>query len=232
MKKAVLTLTCFCFFIFVKAQYTFQNVAHSIRPYNGTLIPLVDDAVSGVIPIGFQFCFWGVPYTQAYVGSNGWVGFTVGQPIAFTPFAIPTTNPFIPRNCIMGVFHDMNPGIAGAMPPTPIQYVYYRTEGVAPFRRFVVSWVNVPMYQCIALRAEQQIVLHETTNIIENSIVRKPVCAAWVNGRAIHGLHNANATQAVVIPGRNATTWALPTPETWIFTPTLCCFLDGEIIGN
>jgi hypothetical protein len=230
----------FCLWVFLAVSikgnsqaYSFAQVPFSPRLLTGTLIPLVDDAVSGVVPIGFTFCFWGNEYSQAYVGSNGWVGFTAGQPIAFTPFAIPTTNPFIPRNCIMGAFHDMNPGIAGA-PPTPTQYVYYRTEGIAPFRRFVVSWANVPMYQCIALRAQQQIVLHETSNVIENTIYFKPICAAWVNGRAIQGLHNANATQAIVIPGRNATTWSVTAnnPETYIYVPFECCNLHGDIFGN
>lgn len=214
--------------------YVVQQIPSYVRSPSGTLINFVDDAVSGAVPIGFEFCFWGVPYTNAYVGSNGFVSFSNGQPIAFTPFPIPTGNPFIPKNCIMGPFHDLNPGIAGANPPTPIQYVYYRTEGTAPFRRFVVTWVNVPMFQCIALRSEQQIVLHESTNVIENTIVKKAVCAAWVNGRAIHGLHDAAGANAVIVGTRNATTWAVPAsmPETWLFIPTLCCFLDGEIDGN
>ena len=213
--------------------YVVQQVPYSVRAYNGSMVFFGDDAATGTIPIGFQFCFWGNAYTQCYIGSNGWISFSAGQSLTFTPLSVPSTSPNIPRNCIMGPFHDMNPAIAGS-PPTIIQYVYFRTEGIAPFRRFVVSWVNVPMYLCTALRSEQQIVLHETTNIIENTIVKKSVCLNWVNGNAIHALHNANGTAAIVVLNRNANVWYVtpPNSETWLFIPMECCFLDGWIEGN
>jgi hypothetical protein len=214
--------------------YSFSQVPFDTLPLpQGTLLAYTDDQVLGPFPIGFDFCFWGIKYNQVWIGSNGWVSFSSGQPFAFTPFAIPTANPFIPKNCIMGPFHDIHTGVAGTS-PNPLEYVYYRTEGAVPFRRFIVSWHKAPMYVCTTLLASQQIIIYETTNIIRNSIIRKPICAAWVNGGAIHGLHNINGTDAIVVAGRNSTAWGGNnwTPETWEFYPELCCPIEGEIILN
>ena len=202
------------------AQYTYTSIPHSSDLLGGVNVQLVDDAVSPAIPIGFQFCFWGNKYSQCYIGSNGWVGFTAGQPIAFTPFPIPTTNFLIPKNCIM-MFHDLNPGIAG-FPASPIFYVYHYLAGTAPYRRLVVSWWSVPMYQCISMRSTQQIVIYETTNVIKIHIMQKSTCMAWVNGKAILGLHSIGGANAVVVAGRNATTWNISSPEIWQFTPDSC----------
>ena len=112
-------------------------------PYSalgGTNLVMPDDTVLGVFPIGFQFCFYGNAYTQFYCGSNGWVGFSLGQPRAFTANSIPNAGALVPKNCIMGPWMDFNPGIAGG------PYVKYQTQGVAPFRRLVVQWTNVPSY--------------------------------------------------------------------------------------
>lgn len=201
-------------------QYTYQSIPFSAEPMSGTVITMVDDAVSPVIPIGFQFCFWGNKYTQCYIGSNGWVGFTSGQPIAFTPFAIPTGSAFIPKNCIM-MFHDLHPGSAG-FPVTPMLYVKYYTAGIAPFRRFVAVWDNIPMYTCTSIRSSQQIVIYETTNLIRINIIQKSTCMAWVSGKAILGLHSIGGANAVVVTGRNATTWNISSPESWLFTPDSC----------
>jgi len=182
--------------------YTVSTVPFS--PYTllgGTNVTMTDDFITGVLPIGFQFCFFGNTYTQFYIGSNGWIGFTPGQPIAFTATAIPSAGAFVPKNCIMGPWNDLNPGF-GAGP-----YVRYQTQGVAPFRRLVVQWTNCPMYQCTSTTSTFQIVIFESTNIIEHHITNKPTCMAWAGGTATQGLHNLTGTVAVTVPGRNASVW-------------------------
>jgi gliding motility-associated-like protein len=162
---------------------------------------MTDDFITGVLPIGFQFCFFGNTYTQFYIGSNGWIGFTPGQPIAFTATAIPNVGAFVPKNCIMGPWNDLNPGF-GTGP-----YVRYQTQGLAPFRRLVVQWTNCPLYQCTSTTSTFQIVIFESTNIIEHHITNKPTCMAWAGGTATQGLHNQTGTVAVTVPGRNASVW-------------------------
>ena len=214
-------------FNLLKAQaYNVSQIPYTPRPLTGTLVTSVDDAVYGPFNIGFTFCYWGNQYTQMYIGSNGWVGFSPGQPIAFTSQSIPSTNMFVPRNCIMGPWYDLNPGIAGAMPPTPIQYIYYQMYGISPNRFMVVSWNNSPLYQCISLRGTQQIILFEDGRI-QNNILEKRVCAAWAGGTATQGLHNISGTQAIVVPGRNSSQWTvLPSqPQTWEYSPNYPIFV-------
>ncbi|MFN5317956.1 MAG: beta strand repeat-containing protein, partial [Bacteroidia bacterium] len=167
----------------------------------GTSVTMPDDTVMGPYPIGFQFCFFGNTYTQFYIGSNGWIGFTPGMTRAFTANPIPSNNMFVPRNCIMGPWMDFNPGISGG------PYIKYQTQGIAPYRRLVVQWLNVPLYQCIAIKSTFQIVIYESTNIIENHITSKPTCMAWAGGTSTQGLHNLAGNQAVAVAGRNASVW-------------------------
>ena len=213
----------------VNAQaYTVSQIPFSGKPMTGTLVNAVDDAVYGPFNITFNFCFWGNVYSQMYIGSNGWVGFTAGQPIAFTSQGIPNTNFLVPRNCIMGPWYDINPGIAGGNPATPIQYIYYQSYGSSPNRYMVISWNNAPLFQCIALRGTQQIVLYEN-GTIENSIIEKRICASWASGTATQGLHNITGTQAIIVGGRNSTQWSVTNLpmfwETWRYIPTFaqCC---------
>jgi hypothetical protein len=196
--------------------YTISNIPFNPYSYLGSIAngvfssqPLIDDEVSGIIPIGFNFCFFGNQYNQCYIGSNGWISFSPGQPTTFTALPIPQFSPIVPRNCIMGPWYDLNPGISTAScgGNTARNYIRYRTEGVAPYRRFIVSWVSIPLYGCVTTCGTQQIVLYETTNIIENYIARKPLCAGWAGGTSTQGLHNLLGTFAVTVPGRNASAW-------------------------
>ena len=159
----------------INAQYVVNNVPYAVEPMTGTFVLLSDDAIANNINMGIAFCYWGNTYTRCYIGSNGWVGWSAGQPTAFTPFPIPINNIFTPKNAAFCPFQDLNTGVAG-FPATPLTYVSYYTAGVAPFRRFVVSWNNVPMYQCTSIRSTQQVVLYETTNVIRMNIVKKSNC--------------------------------------------------------
>ncbi|MDQ3048718.1 MAG: hypothetical protein M3R27_14305, partial [Bacteroidota bacterium] len=192
--------------------YSVASVAYAPNSYNsGTFVTLSDDSQSGVLPIGFNFCFLGTSYTQFYIGSNGWVAFSP-QSTSYTSAAIPSTGAAVPKNCIMGPWQDWHPGVAGG------PYINYQTLGVAPNRRLVVSWNNCPMFSCTTLTGRFQIVLYETSNIIENYIATKPNCPGWAGGTATLGIHNAAGTIAYTVPGRNSTAWTA-TNEGWRYLP-------------
>ncbi len=195
------------------AQYGVVNIPYTPDPFNlGTPITLNDDAISNAQNIGFSFCFFGNTYTQFYIGSNGWVGFTAGQTTAFTSATIPSTAANIPKNCIMGPWQDWHPGIGNG------PYIRYQVLGTAPNRRLVVSWNNCPMFSCTSTLGTFQIVLFETTNNIETRMQNKPNCPGWAGGTAVHGIHNLAGNAAVVVPGRNSTQWTT-TNNAWRFTP-------------
>jgi hypothetical protein len=222
--------------------YVISQIPYTPYDYSGTTTinsngtPLIDDQISIAIPIGFPFCFFKNTYNRVFISSNGWIGFSLGQTVAFTSQTIPINSFVVPKNAIMGPWHDLNPGLAltGCSSNSIRNYVRYRSEGVAPFRRFIVSWVNVPMYQCTGICGTQQIVIYETTNIIENFIERKVVCNTWAGGTATQGLHNIDGTFAVVVPGRNSTVWTANN-EGWrytpngVFTPNILWWVDGVI---
>jgi gliding motility-associated-like protein len=178
-----------------------------------TTINLTDDSQAGPFPIGFNFCFFGNSYNQFYIGSNGWISFSAGQSNAFASVAIPSGAFNVPRNCIMGPWQDWNPGVTGG------PYISYRTIGVAPCRALVVTWWNIPMFQCTTTYGRFQIIIYETTNIIENHLTNKPNCLSWANGTSVQGIHNLAGTIGIPVPGRNSTQWTAVN-QGWRWTPT------------
>lgn len=192
--------------------YTISTIPYTPDAYGaGTVVPgMGDDTQSGILPIGFNFCFFGTTYSNFYVGSNGWVAFSL-QPTTFTSASIPSTGGAIPKNCIMGPWQDWYPGLSA-------NCVRYQLLGTAPFRRLVVSWNNCPMFSCTSTLGTFQITIYETTNFIENYIQVKPACLGWAGGTAVQGLHNAAGTIAFTVPGRNSTQWTAAN-EGWRYTP-------------
>jgi gliding motility-associated-like protein len=74
------------------------------------------------------------------------------------------------------------------------------------------------MFSCTSTIGSFQIVLYETTNIIENYLTSKPNCPSWAGGTAVQGLHNSTGTVAFTVAGRNSTQWTA-TNEGWRYTP-------------
>ncbi|QQR87802.1 MAG: hypothetical protein IPJ76_06145 [Flavobacteriales bacterium] len=182
--------------------YTQTAVPYAADPYAGTLVTLTDDVHSPVVNIGFTFCYNGTNYTQCVIASNNYITFNLANAGLFSPWvtgAIPNATPTQPHNAVLDPWQDINPGVGGA--------VRYQTLGTAPFRRFVVSYNNVPMFSCTTQLYTSQIVLYESTNCIESLILSKPVCATWNNGNAVQGLQNNGGTSATVVAGRNNTQW-------------------------
>lgn len=182
--------------------YTVANIPFNPVPVGGTPLTMSDDSQQGPFPIGFSFCFFGNTYTQFYIGSNGWISFSAGQPTTFTSSPIPNAGASFPKNCVMGPWQDWHPGTGSGSP-----YIRYQTLGTAPCRKLVVSWTNVPMFSCTSTLGTFQIILYESTNEIENHLTNKPNCISWAGGTAVQGLHNQTGTTAIVVPGRNSTQW-------------------------
>lgn len=190
--------------------YNVANIPYVAQNNTGTSISMTDDSQQGPFNIGFNFCFYGVTYTQFYIGSNGWISFSAGQSTSFTSATIPSAAISVPRNCIMGPWQDWHPGLGGQ--------IRYQTSGVAPCRKLTVSWVGVPMFSCTGNSGTFHIVIYESTNYIENYIQNKPACLGWQNGTAVEGIHNAAGTAAVTVPGRNSTAWTANN-DAWRWTP-------------
>ncbi len=208
----------------------------------GAILSFPDDHfANSYTPIGFNFCFDGIQYSQLLVSSNAYLIFdpfncitnlptSNATPGGFSAWsisgAIPnTTN--APRNAILGPWHDIDPGVAGN--------VRYQTYGVSPNRRFVVSYENVAMFSCNSVLFDGQIKIYETSNNIEVHLAAKNLCTSWNTGQAILGLHNYNGTLAVVPSGGyNAPTQWTAANLAWQFTTscaTCAIVLATDIIA-
>ena len=181
------------------AAYNISNIPFAPDPLTaGIQVALGDDALSGVLNIGFSFCYYGNTYTQFNIGSNNFISFPPNANSTWVTTPIPNAG-FVPQNAIMGPWQDIHPGLGGT--------VKYQLYGTAPFRRMSISWNNIPMYSCTGQLYSSQVIIYETTNVIETHIVNKSVCAGWNSGNAVHGLHNIGGTAAIVVNNRNNTQW-------------------------
>ncbi|MBX7051948.1 MAG: hypothetical protein K1X54_07920 [Flavobacteriales bacterium] len=203
--------------------YSVCQIPYTPYPYNtGTGFSIgVDDVWTPVINLPFNFCFYGVNYSQCIVGSNGLISFNIGDAGLYCPwsFTAPCPSPALPRNAIFGVYHDIDPAVLCS--GVPCGDARFATFGTAPCRVFVVSFDNVPHFSgaCNALRTSCEIVLYETTNVIEVYVENKPVCSTWNSGNALIGVQNVSATSGFTPPGRNTGPWAAVT-EGWRFIPS------------
>ena len=206
--------------------YSVAPIPYVNQTNTGNQLFMTDDSQQGPFNIGFTFCFFGQTYTQFWVGSNGWISFSPAQPITFTTQTIPTGNINVPKNCIMGPWQDWHPGIGGQ--------IRYQTTGVAPCRKLIVSWTNMPMFSCTANQGTFHIVIHESTNYIDSYIQNKPACLQWQGGTATQGIHNALGTIGIAVPGRNSSVWTAVndayrwTPTGPVVLPTLTWYQVGN----
>ncbi len=216
--------------VFATDSYVINPIPYNPDPWVGpNIVPLaIDDQHSGVYNIGFDFCYYGNTYTQFVVSSNNYITFDLAQANQYSPWdteIIP--DPAQPVDAIMGPWQDINPAQGGT--------ISYGVYGTAPFRRLVVSYDLVPMYQCGNLFSSQ-IVIYETTNEIETHIGFRPICT-WNNGEAVHALHNAAGNLAEIVTGRNNTAWSV-TNEGMRWTPagapafTVNWYDNGNLIGG
>lgn len=188
-----------------------------------------DDVYSSVIDLPFRFCFFDSVYEKVVVGSNGVVtfderragesnAFSVGQPL---PYAGGSPNDqmstYYPPASIMGIFQDLDP-----TKNTANRRIEYATYGVAPCRKFVISFYEVAFYSgaiCNGLTNTTQIVLFESTGIIEVQVGNKTSCSLQDGGRAILGIQNWDRNIGIAPPGRNAAVWS-ETNTAYRFTPS------------
>ncbi len=187
-----------------------------------------DDKFSFANTLPFSFCFYGATYDKVVVGSNGLITFDeanascanayhITQPV---PYALGNQcvqiTTYYPKASIMGDFSDLDPSLSVSG-----KKISWWTEGVAPFRSFVTSFNKVAIYGCTPTGNDNtfQIVINESTGLVDIYIQRKALCTGSSDGgKAILGMQNWNRDKAAFHPSRNATTWTANN-EGWRFVP-------------
>ncbi|HRQ40767.1 MAG TPA: proprotein convertase P-domain-containing protein [Chloroflexota bacterium] len=161
----------------------------------GTPVTLTDDSVSGAIPLGFSFTYFGDNYSDIYISSNGFLTVLPGQPNGCCSGGIlPSTT--TPNGVIAGWWEDLNPSAGGT--------VHYETLGTAPNRVFIVQFTDIPHFGGGNL-VTKQYKLFEGSNYIEVHYQAAPSDG----GTHSAGIENAAGTVGVQYYLGTA---SLPTP--------------------
>ncbi len=198
----------------------------------------IDDRWSQILDLPFDFCFFGETYSEFLIGSNGVITFdtTNNNPGGFCPWSFSQSipNPNLISASINGVYMDINPAVTGS------GTINFTVSGEAPNRTLVVNFPNIPYFGsgCGGQSLTSQIVLYETTNIIDVYVQNRPSGCSWNSGNAVIGIQNVGGTQGIAAPGRNTGDWAA-TNEAWRFIPSGNSVVDfvwldnnDNIIGN
>ncbi len=172
--------------------YTLTSVPFAPQAASGTSLTLSDDQMTTALPIGFSFRYFCNNYTNFYVSSNGFITFSASQAPTGTNTAIP--NNAAPNNMIALAWDDLNPSVGSGT-------VQYTTLGTAPNRRLVVSFNNIRYYALFGTSnaVTAQLVLYETTNVIEMHITR----IDNNNSNMTQGIENAAGNGGLFVQGRN-----------------------------
>lgn len=173
-----------------------------------------DDLFTPKIDLPFKFCFFNQYFESVVIGSNGMVTFDLNQQgnINYPNVLWQNPNQGLPKNSIFGVYHDMVFSAADA------SEIYYSTIGTAPYRKFVINYYEGRVAGCTD-RSSSQIVLHETTNIVEVFVDKKLTpCPTRKFENALIGIINDTGTLGYSPASRNTGNWQA-LQETWKFTP-------------
>jgi gliding motility-associated-like protein len=197
--------------------YVVTSIPYYSYPYSGGTLAVnnVDDGFGPVITLPWSFCYWGNSYNQLVVSSNGYLNFNTANANGFSNWFISAGLPNtidLPGNSICGPFRDDVTDL--------VNYVHYYITGTAPCRALVVYWDQCPFFSCTSQFETFQIVLYESTNIIDVLMQTSQNCVAWNSGAGIVGIQNAAGNQAVVAPGRNFPGTWVAANEAWRFTPS------------
>ncbi|WP_413513977.1 choice-of-anchor J domain-containing protein [Myroides odoratus] len=214
--------------------------------FGGDAVDLtIDDWWSGVIDLGFDFCFYGNSFDKVLINTNGAISFSIEgevaggryEPSSFSTWefedeipiqSVDDDSPYL--NAIFGAMQDLDPNAS------PDDYsVNYQIIGSYPCRALVFNMYHMGLFNqeydpddIEGSTQTSQIVLYEGTNIIEVYVKNRPIVAGdnpHNDASGVIGIHNEDGTIAHVPPGRNTGDWVTEN-EAWRFTP------NGASIGS
>ena len=187
----------------------------------GTLLGTNAQGYTDAIGIGFPFSFYGSDYFALKAHRKGYLVFNTGY----------DDNPNYP-----------NQGVGSASLPSPAIWapfgyvgnsggeIRYAVIGEAPCRKFVLSFEAMPLTACSPGVLSSQIVLHETTNIVEIHIDEFAGCIPAIVG--IQGSPN----NGMAPDGFDAGEFDI-NDLAWQFTPNgatqteVTYLVDGVVVG-
>ena len=179
----------------VGATATAIDFAPELGPFSN-VVPLGDDQTSGLQPIGFEFAFFGIGYTEFNISSNGFMGFDAGMSNGCcSGRVIPSADGI--DNIVAVAWTDLFPPGGGV--------ISYETRGRAPRRRLIVSFEQLGWFPEVGVnRVTAQVILYEQKNLIEIHTTNQSAGRTYTQG-----VENADGTLAAFLPGRVAANFGL-----------------------
>ncbi len=213
------------------SSYTQAAIIFSPTAFTGSNVTFTtstsyDDQVSAGVPIGFNFQFFCTTYSVVYVSTNGFITFNINN--ALNNASGCCSGGFIPTgttpDCLIAAaWTDLNLNTGGS--------ITYTTVGTAPFRRFIVSYNGVNHYSPSGtLPVTSQIILYETTNVIEIHTTSKPSSSSTTT----QGIMNLGGTVGYAPLGRNASSTWSATNDAYRYIPgfTSCGSATTTVINT
>ncbi len=114
--------------------------------------PPSDEGKAGPFPLGFNFKYYGVEYSNVWFCSNGFVSFVDITNAGMSNTQIP--NSATPNNIIAGIWDDLDGGSTGK--------VYYKQEST----RYIIQYDNWPGYYAGTGPFTWQFVIHKNGKIV------------------------------------------------------------------
>ncbi|MCB9256137.1 MAG: gliding motility-associated C-terminal domain-containing protein [Chitinophagales bacterium] len=188
------------------APYTLNQTPFSPYPTTGGTVigGFTDDNTQGPLPLGFNFPFFGTPYNQIWLSSNGWFTFSPPTGSFLGNATIPTAA--VPNNFIAWAWDDLNFNTSGT-------FSYYN-GGSSPNQYIVLNFLNVAHFGSTTT-VSVQVVLYENGLIEINNLNVVPDNAT---GTMTQGIENATGTIGVANAAFNNTNMT-SIGESWSFVP-------------
>ena len=210
------------------SDYTLVSVPYNPFPYldpfgSESLNIYSDDQYGDKVAMPFPFCFYDSVFSKFTVGSNGLITFDTANANCANAYTInppiPTTGggsicqqfqTYYPKAAIMAAYSDLDPSFSASFPDRKIMWF---VKGSAPCRKFIISFYHVGVFGvapsgCPLPANTFQIILHESTGIIEFYFERKSCNSTTNSGRGILGIQNWNRNKAKFDPAKNPAAWS------------------------
>ena len=139
--------------------YTFASSSGTYTALSGGTTPTgwtitADDQSYNALAIGFTFNYNGADYTQFSIQNNGFIAMGATVSTSYLPISGGSSN-----NVISALGRDLVAQTGANLS--------YLTSGAAPNRVLTVEWLNYKKYLGTGDSLSFQIILHETSNVIE-----------------------------------------------------------------
>ena len=181
----------------------------------------LDDQVSGPLPLGMTFNFYGVDYSEIYISTNGWASFLSQSNSYLSDGSLP--NPADP-NALLAVYWD---DLEGQYPTGTYGSAYYYYD--ATENQFILSWTNWHHYSNsiiinfqIILDADDNTVTYQYSNTFPTGQTDYTI-----------GMENADGTAGLTVSNNQSyvadnLAVRFSPPPTWLSTD----LVDGSVAAG